>query len=109
MVDSGAHTQCLKKGGYTIAVLGNGPDICYPKEHLKLMEAICSQGLVLSEYPPQTPPKTYNFPRRNRIISALADELVVIAAGKGSGTESTRRFAMEYGKKTICIDREYKV
>ncbi len=108
-VDSYAHTQCLKAGGYTIAVLGNGLDICYPKEHLKLMEAISQEGLLLSEYPPQTPPKAYNFPRRNRIISALADELVVIAAGKGSGTETTRQYAIKYGKKVVNSDGERQI
>ncbi len=103
-VDAYAHTQCLKQGGYTIAIFGNGPDICYPKEHQGLMEAICEKGLILSEYPPQTMPREYNFPRRNRIISALSSELVVVAAKKGSGTESTRRFALEYGRQVIDIE-----
>ena len=55
-IDSYAHTACLNVGGYTIAILGNGLDICYPGEHHKLMKCIEEKGLLLSEYPPGTPP-----------------------------------------------------
>ena len=88
-IDSYAHTACIKEGGYTIAVLGNGPDICYPKEHQILYEAIIRTGCILSEYPPGTSPTSYNFPLRNRIIAALSDELCIIDAGKNSGTNYT--------------------
>ena len=63
-IDSYAHTACLNAGGYTIAILGNGLDICYPSEHHKLMKCIEEKGLLLSEYPPGTPPSRYTFPRR---------------------------------------------
>lgn len=91
-IDSYAHTACIKKGGYTIAVLGNGPDICYPKEHRSLYDAIAVAGCILSEYPPGTTPRPYNFPLRNRMIAALSDELYVADAGAKSGTTSTVHF-----------------
>jgi DNA processing protein len=98
-IDSYAHTSCLKSGGYTLAFLGNGPDICYPKEHDILMKKIIENGAVISEYPPETQPSQYAFPRRNRLISAWSDELIVIGAGRGSGTNSTAAFAGKYGRR----------
>ena len=97
-IDSYAHTAALKSQGYTIAVLGNGADICYPKEHDRLYEEVVRDGCVLSEYPPGTVPREYNFPRRNRIIAALSDTLYVIDAGKHSGTESTIENSRKYGR-----------
>lgn len=84
-IDSYAHTACLNAGGYTVAILGNGLDICYPKEHYKLMKCIEEKGLLISEYPPGTTPSPYHFPQRNRLISGWSDKLIVVAAGKGSG------------------------
>lgn len=95
-IDSYAHTACIKKNGYTIAVLGNGPDICYPKEHQSLYDAIVKTGCVISEYPPGTEPRPYNFPLRNRIIAALSDELFVAEAGSKSGTTSTVIYDKQY-------------
>ena len=89
---------------YTIAVLGSGPDICYPKEHQVLYEAIISCGCILSEYPPGTEPRRYMFPRRNRLIAALSDELYVIEAGRYSGTQSTVETCMRYGHEVIRIN-----
>ncbi len=88
-IDSYAHTAAIKAGAYTIAVLGNGPDICYPKEHQALYDSISSHGCIVSEYPPGTKPREYMFPRRNRIIAALSDDLFVIDGGRNSGTTST--------------------
>lgn len=95
-IDSYGHTACIKAAGYTVAVLGNGPDICYPKEHLPLYEAIVRTGCIISEYPPGTTPTSYNFPLRNRIIAALSDELYVADAGKNSGTQYTVKAFREY-------------
>ena len=103
-IDSYAHTAAIKEGGYTIAVLGSGPDICYPKEHQVLYEAIISCGCILSEYPPGTEPRRYMFPRRNRLIAALSDELYVIEAGRYSGTQSTVETCMRYGPAVIRIN-----
>ena len=102
-IDSYAHTACLKNHGYTIAVLGNGLDICYPAEHNKLMEYISQKGLLLSEYPPQTPPSKYTFPKRNRIISACADELYVISSSSRSGALITASYAHKYNRPTTFL------
>ena len=98
-IDSYAQTAALKEKGYTIAVAGNGPDICYPREHQALYEAVCENGCVLSEYQPGQRPRKYMFPRRNRIIAALSDELYVIDVGRQSGTHSTVAAGKCYGKK----------
>lgn len=102
-IDSYAHTATLKSRGYTIAVLGNGVDICYPKEHDRLYEEIIKTGCVLSEYPPGTVPREYYFPRRNRLIAALSDALYVIDAGRHSGTESTIENSRKYDREVIAI------
>lgn len=105
-VDSYGHTVCLNNNGYTVAVLGNGLDICYPKEHLRLMESIEEHGLLLSEYPPGTRPQRYNFPRRNRIISGWSDELIVVAPGKKSGSLITARYSHQLGRDVIIMNSE---
>ena len=100
-IDAYAHTAAIKHHGYTIAVLGNGADICYPAEHARLYEAIVDTGCILSEYPPGTPPRAYLFPRRNRLIAALSDELYVVEAGQNSGTRSTLEHSLQYGRKAV--------
>lgn len=102
-IDSYAHTACLKAGGYTVAVLGNGLDICYPSEHKKLMEHIVKNGLLISEYPPGTQPAKFRFPRRNRLISAWSDKLIVVAPGKGSGAFITADYERKYGRDVEVI------
>lgn len=102
-IDSYAHTAAIKNGGFTIAVLGNGPDICYPEEHYKLYEEIVKHGCILSEYPPGTIPRKYTFPRRNRLIALLSDELFVIDAGRNSGTRSTVDYSKKYGKNVTIV------
>ncbi len=103
-IDSYAHTAALKSQGYTIAVLGNGVDICYPKEHERLYEEIARQGCILSEYPPGTRPREFYFPQRNRLIAALSDRLFVVDAGRHSGTETTVDNARKYGKEVITYN-----
>ena len=102
-VDAIAHTAALKKGGYTIASLGCGPDICYPAEHKGLYEEICARGLVISEYPPGTHATRYTFPRRNRLIAAFSDKLAVTEAGKRSGALITCERARHYGKPVYAF------
>jgi DNA processing protein len=97
-VDAYAHTSCIKAGGYTIAMMANGLDICYPKEHNVLMQSIIENGVVISEYPPEVRPDRYRFPRRNRLISAWSDKVVVIGAGHRSGALITSEYALKYGK-----------
>jgi DNA processing protein len=103
-VDAYAHTACIKTGGYTIAILANGLDVCYPQEHNILMGSIIENGALISEYPPGTKPEPYRFPRRNRLISAWTDELVVIGAGRGSGALITAGYAWKYGNKVTVIN-----
>lgn len=98
-IDSYAHTAAIKNGGYTIAVLGFGIDQCYPEEHRKLKETIAEKGLLLSEYPPGTPPEKFRFPKRNRIIAGLSDILYVIETGKNSGSKTTVKAAEKYQKE----------
>lgn len=93
------HTVCLNTGGYTVAILGNGLDICYPAEHNKLMKCIEEKGLLISEYPPGTHPDRYRFPRRNRLISSWSDKLFVIQAEKGSGALITAEYSRKYGRE----------
>ena len=100
-IDSYAHTAALKSGGYTIAVLGNGPDHCYPAEHRYLYEQIMDRGCILSEYPPQIKPRNYMFPQRNRLIAALSDIIYVIGAGRNSGTETTVEAGQKYGREIV--------
>lgn len=102
-VDSYAHTAAIKGKGYTIAVLGNGADICYPKEHEKLYEEIIRTGCVLSEYPPGTTPREFCFPMRNRLIAALSDKLFVIDVGRNSGTRSTIESGEKYGREIVSV------
>ena len=103
-VDAYAHTTCIKAGGYTIAVLGNGLDICYPNEHKALMDSIRHTGLLLSEYPPGCSPAPYRFPQRNRLISALSDRLVVLSAGERSGALITAKWANRLNKEVWYMD-----
>lgn len=118
-IDSYAHTACLNAEGYTVAIVGNGLDICYPSEHKRLMDAIEENGLLLSEYPPGPQPSRYTFPQRNRLISAWSDEVVVIGAGKGGGALITAEIAerqekmvfMKYAtgdNKGQPVGRQYK-
>ena len=100
-IDSYAHTSALLHGGNTIAVLGNGPDICYPKEHAALMERIIETGAIVAEYPPGTKPRPYSFPMRNRLIAAMSDTLYVVDTGRNSGTISTIESALKYKKQVI--------
>ncbi|MFR3402912.1 MAG: DNA-processing protein DprA [Blautia faecis] len=104
-VDSYAHTACLKAKGYTVAVLANGLDICYPSEHEKLKECIENKGLVISEYPPGIRPTKYTFPKRNRLISAWSDELIVVAAGKKSGALITADYSKNMEGKLFIVSK----
>ncbi len=100
-IDSYAHTAVLKSGGYTIAVLGCGADVCYPAEHRELYEEIRKRGCIVSEYPPGVKPRQYMFPQRNRLIAALSDELYVVDAGAKSGTATTIAAYIGYGGRGL--------
>jgi len=96
-VDGAAHTGALEAGGLTLAVLGSGPDRAYPRSHAALFRRVLTRGLVVSEFLPGTPAHPYNFPRRNRILAALAHTLVVVEAGVRSGALITVDHALDLG------------
>ena len=102
-IDSYAHTACLREGGYTLAFIANGPDICYPPEHHSLMDEIIGNGAVLSPYPPGTRPRQEYFPMRNRLLSAWVDQLLVVEAGERSGALITADYAMEQKRRVFAV------
>lgn len=102
-IDSLAHKLTLAHNGRTIAVLGSGFNYMYPKENLCLLNEIKKTGLVISEYPPNTPPKPYHFPERNRIISGLSFGTLVIEATENSGTLITVDQALDQGREVYAI------
>lgn len=102
-IDSIVHSKCTEKKGYTCAVLGSGLDIIYPKENSSLYNEILKDGCILSEFIPGTKPYSYNFPIRNRIISGLSNIVIVVEAGKKSGSLITASAALEQGKEVIVV------
>lgn len=103
-IDGYAHEGALDGGGKTYAILGCGLDHCYPAEHRNLWARIVNQeGGILSEFPACTPPKPWHFPMRNRIISALADLVLVVEAKERSGSLITADCALEQGKSVYAI------
>ena len=102
-IDTFAHVGALSSFGKTIAVLGSGIDVVYPKENAKYYREISEKGLIISEYIVGTAPESKNFPQRNRIISGLSDGVLVVEARKNSGTMITTDFALEQGKELYVI------
>lgn len=102
-IDSISQEAALRAGGTSIAVLGSGVDVCYPSRNKALYDSIQKQGGILSAYPPGTPPRSGNFPPRNRIVSGLADAVVVIEARSKSGTLITVDMALEQGKEVYVV------
>ena len=101
-VDSVAHRAALRTGR-TIAVLGSGLDCVYPAEHAPLAKEIARTGLLLSEFPPGAPPLPHHFPMRNRLISGLAQGVVVIEASEKSGSLITASCALEQGRDVMVV------
>ena len=89
--------------GQDFAVLGSGIDVCYPPSHRHLYEEVCSCGGILSEYGPQEAPQAAHFPVRNRIISGLADVVIVVEARGRSGSLITADLALEQGKEVFAL------
>lgn len=102
-IDAAAHQGALQAGGPTIAVLGCGIDIAYPKPHASLLAEIASSGLLLSEYPLGTPPDGFRFPARNRIISGLSAGVVVVEATEKSGSLITATLALDQGREVFAV------
>lgn len=120
-VDSYAHIGCLstwyekesntnknKNCGKTIAIVGNGLDIVYPKENIELLnEIIKSGGAIVSEYPCGIKPEKINFPARNRIISGISKGIVVVEAKEKSRNINYSRFCIRTRKRCVCCSRKY--
>ncbi len=102
-IDTEAHLGALAEDGYTVAVLGCGLDVCYPRENRRLMDEIRARGCLLSEFPPGTPPLASNFPVRNRIISGCTLGTLVVEAGEKSGSLITARLALEQGREVFAV------
>ena len=102
-IDAVAHSAACNSGGKSIAVLGCGIDIMYPRQNRMLANLIQSNGCIVSEFSIGTPPKRENFPRRNRIISGLSEGVLVIEAAIRSGSLITARQASEQGKEVFAV------
>lgn len=103
-IDSTAQIGCLDAGGTTVAVLGCGINVVYPKENRPLMKRIVeSGGLILTEYPPNTPPNGSNFPVRNRLICGLCQGTVVVEADRRSGALITARETISQGRDLYAV------
>lgn len=101
--DGIAQTAALRAGGFSVAVLGCGVDVCYPPENKKLYDMLRDRGCIVSEYPPGTQPHAHLFPPRNRIISGLSDLVLVVEAREKSGTLITVDMALEQGRDVFAV------
>jgi DNA processing protein len=102
-IDGAAHRGALAADGPTVAILGCGVDRPYPAGHASLLDRIAERGLVVSEYPPGTPPARHRFLVRNRLIAALAAGVVVVEAGRRSGTRNTAATAAGLGRLVMAV------
>ncbi|WLD58203.1 DNA-processing protein DprA [Salinispirillum sp. LH 10-3-1] len=102
-IDITAHLAALAVDGQTVAVMGSGFDHVYPKGHARHLDAIAANGAVLTEHCPSTPPSPGNFPRRNRIVAALSQAVLVVEAALKSGSLITAKLAAEYGRDVLAV------
>ena len=102
-IDAIAACAAIEAGGTTVAVLGCGIDTVYPKEHATLMTQIARHGAVITEYAPGEPPYGRNFPKRNRIISALSNSVLVVECMERSGSLITAKYAIAQGKAVYAL------
>jgi DNA processing protein len=102
-VDAAAHEAALRAGGRTVAVLGTGVDVVYPRRHGELFRRIAATGALVSALPPGTEPKPGQFPARNKFIAGLADGVVIVEAGRDSGSLYTAEAALRYGRPVWAV------
>ena len=102
-IDGVAHAGALAANMPTVAVIGSGIDVCYPKAHLKLARNIVRCGCILTEYPIGTRPNKFNFPQRNRIISGLCSGVAVIEGREKSGAMITAKYAQMQGRRLYAF------
>ena len=102
-IDSAAHRGALEANGKTVAVLGSGLDVIYPRENKRLAEKVMETGAMISEFPLGTGPAPENFPIRNRIISGLSLGVVVVEAAEYSGSLITARLGLEQNREVFAV------
>lgn len=103
-IDGAAHRGVLAvDGGRAVAVVGNGPDAAYPRVHAALWSEVCERGVLLSEWPPGTPPEPFRFPVRNRILAALSEVLVVVESRERGGSLITAQAAIERSIDVMAV------
>ena len=102
-IDAAAHRAALAAGGRTVAVLGCGIDVDYPRGHRGLGKEIAASGALVTEFPPGAEPVRWQFPVRNRLIAALAGACVVVEAAPRSGSLVTARLALEIGREVLAV------
>ncbi len=102
-IDAAAHAGALGAGGETVGVLGHGIDLTYPRENGRLFAAMRERGLLVTELPPGAEPLAGNFPRRNRLISALSEGVLVVEMAVKSGAQHTVGYALEQGKEVFAV------
>lgn len=102
-IDAAAHEGALAAEGLTVAVLGCGVDVAYPRRHRALAARIMARGALVSEFWPGTPPAPWRFPARNRIVAGLAGAVAVVEAGGRSGALITADFALEVGRPILAV------
>ena len=101
--DGAAHRGALDAGGRTVAVVGCGADVVYPREHRALRGEVAAAGAIVSELPPGAPPLPVHFPLRNRIISGLTAAVVIVEASARSGSLITASCALEQGREVMAV------
>lgn len=102
-VDVMAHSATLNNGGKTIAVIGNGLNHFYPERNSQIQRQIINKGLVLSEYLPDTPPRPFRFPERNRILAGIANSVIVTEAKEKSGSLITANIALQENRNIYAV------
>tara|TARA_Y200000002_G_C22687317_1_gene666488 strand:+ start:122 stop:457 length:336 start_codon:yes stop_codon:yes gene_type:complete len=101
-IDGLAHSECLRHQLPSVAVMGSGLDRIYPNEHKNMAKIIGSKGgLLLSEYPPGTPPSSHHFPQRNRIILGLSHGIIVMESGLMKGSMYTANSGLNQGQAVV--------
>jgi DNA processing protein len=102
-IDGAAHRGALEAGGNTVAVLGAGLDVVYPRSHRALIRAVGTRGLLVSEFLPEEEARPHHFPKRNRIIAGLAQAIVVVEAGERSGALITVEHGLDLGREILAV------
>jgi DNA processing protein len=102
-IDAAAHEGALEGGGLTVGVVATGLDITYPRRHDRLYARVREHGVIVGEQPYGTPPLSWQFPIRNRIIAALADAVVIVEAARAGGAQHTAKYALQFGRDLYAL------